>query len=46
MFSDSEKIGDLRNRILKLGSGSLKIGMILVGYISNSSEKGCFLKIG
>lgn len=46
LFGDSEKIGDLRNRILKLGTGSVKVGMIFVGYVNNTSEKGCFINIG
>ena len=46
LFADSEKIGDLRNRIIKLGTGSIKVGMIFVGYVNNTSEKGCFVNIG
>ncbi|EAR99985.1 S1 RNA-binding domain protein (macronuclear) [Tetrahymena thermophila SB210] len=45
-FSDSEKIGDLRNRIIKLGPGSIKVGMVFVGYINQTNDKGCFIKIG
>lgn len=46
MFDEIEKIGDLRNRIFKLGSVSLKTGMIVMGYVNQTNEKGCFIKIG
>ena len=45
-FSNSEKNGDLRARIYKLGMSSLKIGMIFVGYVINANQNGCFIKIG
>lgn len=40
VFADVEKIGDLRNRIVKLGLGSLKLGMVFVGYVNLTNEKG------
>lgn len=39
-FADIEKIGDLRNRVIKLGPGSLKLGMVFVGYVNQTNDKG------
>ncbi|EGR29983.1 programmed cell death 11, putative [Ichthyophthirius multifiliis] len=45
IFQEVEKQGDLRNRLIKLGQGSLKQGMIFVGYINQTNDKGCFVNI-
>ena len=45
MFADSEKNGDYRGRIYKLGAGSLKVGLVIAGYIKKTGDKGCFIKL-
>ena len=44
-FDDIENQGDLRSRIHKLGVTSLKPGMIFLGYVHQTNDKGCFIKI-
>lgn len=44
-FGEVEKMGDLRNRILKLGVNSLKVGTIFLGYVHQTNNNGCFIKI-
>lgn len=41
-----EEQGDLRTRIYKFGPSGLKENMIVVGYISQTNEKGCFVRLG
>jgi len=40
-----EEYGDLRSRIYKLGLTSIKPNMIFVGYVSQTNDKGCFIKL-
>ena len=44
-FEEIENQGDLRCRILKLGVSSLKTGMIFLGYVHQTNDKGCFIKL-
>lgn len=44
-FGELERTGDLRNRILKLGVNSLKVGTIFLGYVHQTNNNGCFIKI-
>ena len=45
MFTESEKNGDYRGRVYKLGAGSLKEGLIIAGYVKTTGDKGCFIKL-
>jgi len=44
-FQEIEDRGDLRSRVLKLGSNSLKSDMVFLGYVHQTNSKGCFIKI-
>jgi len=46
LFAESERLGDLRARIYKLGLGSLRPNMIFIGYVNACNNNGCFIKIG
>ena len=41
-----EERGDLRSRIYKIGASAVKENMIFVGYVNETNDKGCFVKIG
>jgi hypothetical protein len=43
--NEMEKRGDLRYRVWKLGAGSLKSSMIVLGYVSQCNNLGCLIKI-
>jgi len=45
-FKQMEELGNLRNRIVKYGAKSLEVGSLCIGYISNISKAGCFVKLG
>ena len=40
-----EANGDLRSRVYKLGVPSLRKNMLFIGYINETNDKGCFLKL-
>lgn len=44
-FEDTESQGDLRNRVFKLGVGSLKEGMVFLGYVHQTNSNGCFIHL-
>lgn len=46
-FEHFEKAGDFRNKIFKFGAQQiLENNQVLLGYITSSSEKGVFIKLG
>jgi len=46
-FDQYEKNGDFRNKIYKFGANQvLESNQIIMGYITSSSEKGVFIKVG
>lgn len=44
-FGYQEGQGDLRTRVLKLGPSSIKENMIFVGYVNETNDKGCFIRL-
>lgn len=40
-----EENGDLRSRIYKLGLTSIKPNQVFVGYVTQTNDKGCFVKL-
>jgi hypothetical protein len=44
-YSEAEKQGDLRNRLLTIGSSSLNVDMVCFGYIKSCQENGCFVSL-
>ena len=44
-YGEAERQGDLRNRILTIGSSALKVDMVCFGYIKTFTESGCFVSL-